>query len=275
MAEAFAPAKINLTLHITGQRDDGYHLLDSLVMFADVGDRITVHAADEWSLNVTGPMAADVPRGADNLVLRAARLMGGRPAAITLIKTLPTAAGIGGGSADAAATLRALHALDGRPMPADPARLGADVPVCLTARACRMGGIGERIAPLPRLPRLHAVLVNPGTAVATPDVFNRLGRKNNEPMPVRLPDLSRADPLIGFLACQRNDLQAPAIACCPVVNTVLKQLQTTRVPPVLVRMSGSGATCFGLYKSDAAAGDAADEVQLAHPDWWVTACTLA
>ena len=271
--EAFAPAKINLTLHVTGQRADGYHLLDSLVMFADVGDRITVEKAVETSLTVTGPMSAGVPGDASNLVYKAAAALG-VPARIRLEKHLPNAAGIGGGSSDAAATLRALTALSGQSLSGGVAlKLGADVPVCLTAGAARMSGIGDEVSALPGLPGLPAVLVNPGVSVATPVVFRALACKSNPSMPATLPEFETAGALIDWLATQRNDLEAPAILGAPVIEDVLEALRSqgqTR----LARMSGSGATCFALCETRADAQHLVANIHAAHPDWWVAATTL-
>ena len=268
--EARAPAKINLTLHVTGRRPDGYHLLDSLVVFADLGDVLRVAPAETASLRVTGPMADGVPTGPENLVRRAAELMG-VAAEIELEKHLPAAAGIGGGSSDAAATLRALAELTGRPPPAEVARLGADVPVCLAARPARMRGIGERVSPVSGLPDLAAVLVNPGAAVPTPEVFARLERRENPPMPDPLPRWETAAELVRWLAAQRNDLEAAARAVAPEIGTALAALAA--MPGCgLARMSGSGATCFGLFADRAAAGAAA--AALARPGWWVRAVTL-
>ena len=173
--EVFAPAKINLTLHVTGRRDDGYHLLDSMVVFAGVGDRLRLSPAPATHLTVGGPFATGVPTDGTNLILRAAALMAGSPVAIHLEKCLPLASGIGGGSADAGATLRALTAMGGRPAVPDfdaaVLGLGADVPVCLAGRPCRMEGIGERLSPAPALPQVWLVLVNPGCPVPTGAVF--------------------------------------------------------------------------------------------------------
>ncbi|MDF0601031.1 4-(cytidine 5'-diphospho)-2-C-methyl-D-erythritol kinase [Psychromarinibacter sp. C21-152] len=274
MAEAFAPAKINLTLHVTGQRPDGYHLLDSLVVFAGIGDRIAVAPADDLTLTVTGPMAAGVPTDGSNLVLRAARAMGVTGAAITLEKHLPAAAGIGGGSSDAAATLRALAGMTGREVPPDRGlSLGADVPVCLAARSCRMRGVGEGLEPVPDLPPLAAVLVNPGCAVSTPAVFRALAARDNPPMPDPLPSFDSPRTLAGWLADQRNDLEAPALAAAPPVAEALAALRAQS--PLLARMSGSGATCFSLHESSASAEACARAVSAAHPDWWVRATTFA
>jgi 4-diphosphocytidyl-2-C-methyl-D-erythritol kinase len=266
-----APAKINLTLHVTGRRADGYHLLDSLVVFAGAGDRVHVARADAVSLRVTGSMAGDVPEGADNSVLRAAALIGVE-AAITLEKHLPAAAGIGGGSSDAAACLRALARLGGVALP-EALGLGADVPVCLLARAARMRGIGEDVAPVAGLPMLDAVLVNPRLPVATPDVFARLERRDTAAMPEALPGWRDAGDCARWLATQRNDLEAPAQALCPEIGVVLERLRATE-GCALARMSGSGATCFGIYPDSGAAARAAARIAEARPDWWVVATRL-
>lgn len=270
--EELAPAKINLTLHVTGQRADGYHLLDSLVVFADLGDRLTLTPADAPALHVAGPMAQAVPTGPENLVLRAAASMG-VALDIRLDKHLPAAAGIGGGSADAAAVLRGIVAL--RPdmgLPTDQGlSLGADVPVCLRARAARMRGIGEQVDPVEDLPPLHAVLVNPGVAVSTATIFRSLARKDNPPMPAVLPVWGDAATLAGWLAGQRNDMQAAAITAAPVVGQVIAAIAATD-GCLLARMSGSGATCFGLYADAQAAALAA--TSLARPGWWVRAVRL-
>ncbi|RVT82223.1 4-(cytidine 5'-diphospho)-2-C-methyl-D-erythritol kinase [Rhodobacteraceae bacterium CCMM004] len=274
-AEAFAPAKVNLTLHVTGRRTDGYHLLDSLVAFAGVGDVVGAAPAADWSLTITGPAANGVPKGPDNLVLRAARAMGGAPAALTLTKRLPTAGGIGGGSADAAAALRALHRLDGRALPdaAAVVALGADVPVCLAARPARMTGVGETLAPVPPLAPAHLVLANPGVAVPTPAVFAALDRHTNPAMPADLPQWRDAADLVAWLAQQRNDLEPPARAVCPPITDVVATLAATR-GCLLARMSGSGATCFGVYAAADEARAAAAALSAARPGWWVAAAPL-
>ena len=267
-----AAAKVNLTLHVTGRRGDGYHLLDSVVMFADIGDRVTV-APGALRLDLRGPMAGGVPVGADNLVMRAAALMGVE-AAITLEKHLPAAAGIGGGSSDAAACLRALSRMTGAGLPDDPASLGADVPVCLLGCAARMRGIGEDVTQLPGMPTLDAVLVNPGVSISTPAIFKRLEHRDNAPMPTELPRVAMAEDLIRWLATQRNDLEAPAMAEAPVIADVLRKIASTR-DCRLARMSGSGATCFGLYPDPQRARDAAETLTRAHSDWWVMPCRLS
>ncbi|SMO76710.1 4-(cytidine 5'-diphospho)-2-C-methyl-D-erythritol kinase [Paracoccus laeviglucosivorans] len=262
----FAPAKLNLTLHVTGQRADGYHLLDSLVVFLDVGDVVTV-ADGPLSLELRGPFAAELAADPDNLCLRAARLAG-RDAAIVLEKNLPVASGIGGGSADAAAVLRALGAT-----PEHPEMLGADVPVCLASRHTRMQGLGEVLTPLPALPPLHLVLVNPRLSLSTPLVFRSLARRDNPPMPDALPDFVDAGALITFVAACRNDLQPPAIALMPQIADCLAVLDGAGA--VLSRMSGSGATCFGLFDSPADAQAARDRIAAENPGWWVAASGLA
>jgi len=264
----FAPAKLNLALHVTGQRPDGYHLLDSLVAFAEVGDRVTLTQAP-LSLQITGQFAAGLSPD-DNLCLDAARLVGAE-VAITLEKNLPVASGIGGGSADAAAVLRGLARM-GYPLPPAPERLGADVPVCLHPRPLRMQGVGEILTPLPSLPELHLVLVNPGIAVPTPQVFAALPIKTNPPLPPfpDHPDLAR---LVDHLHRCRNDLQAPAVALFPPIRDCLDALDAEGA--LLARMSGSGATCFGIFADAGTAGLAAYRIGTAHDGWWITATKLA
>lgn len=274
-AEGFAPAKINLTLHVTGRRADGYHLLDSLVAFADVGDRLRAVEAATLTLAITGPQAAQLPVQDDNLVLRAARLLGaGRGAAITLDKVLPVASGIGGGSADAAATLRMLAGLWGLPLPPQPAllSLGADVPVCLAGHAVRMTGVGEGLEPA-TLPPAWLVLANPGVAVPTPAVFAALTRRDHAPMPRSLPRLVSTADLAAFLLMMRNDLEAPAMQIAPAIarcKAALSALPGCHV----ARMSGSGATCFGLFSDPLTAAAAARALQAAEPGWWVAAARM-
>ena len=265
----FAPAKINLALHVTGQRGDGYHLLDSIVVFAGVGDWITAAPADRLSLTVTGPQAAGLS-GDDNLVLRAARCLG-VDAALVLEKHLPVASGIGGGSADAAATLRALSAMSGvaGPDAAAVLALGADVPVCLAGRPVRMQGVGEVLTPLPALPECYVVLINPGAAVATPEVFKALSCKDNLAMPA-MPACDSVMELALWLRDQRNDLEVPAMALAPAIGTVKAALEA-RPGCLLARMSGSGATCFGLFASEELAKAAAGALRAKAPAWWVAA----
>ncbi len=273
--ERLARAKVNLALHVTGQRSDGYHLLDSLVCFAEVGDTVSVEPADDLSLRIGGPMAGSLPVAEDNLVLRAARVLApGRGARITLIKRLPVASGIGGGSADAAAALLALADLWGVALPPAEAvlALGADLPVCLAGRAARMRGIGELVEPLAApLPEGWMALVNPGVGVSTPETFKRLARKDNPPLP-ELPALADLAALADFLADQRNDLMPPALTLAPAIGAALTGLRA-QAGCQLARMSGSGATCFGLFAEEAAARAAAAAMQ--RPGWWSVAARIA
>lgn len=269
--EVFAPAKVNLALHVTGRRSDGYHLLDSLVAFADVGDVIRIHPAEQLSLAVTGPMAAGVPADGSNLVMRAAEAFG-VPVSLLLEKHLPAAAGIGGGSSDAAATLRGMREVTGLDWPLDPLSLGADVPVCLLASAAFMRGIGEEVEPV-RLPPLPAILVNPRVGVSTPAVFKAMTCRNNPPMDA-LPEAPDVEAVLDWLAAQRNDLEAPALGLQRVISEVLEALRT--LPGArLTRMSGSGATCFALFGSRDEAEAQAEDLRAARPGWWVQACTLS
>ena len=265
-----APAKINLTLHVTGQRADGYHLLDSLVVFANIADQISVTPADRLSLTIDGPFAAGLAADDSNLVLRAARLLDPLgQAAIRLTKNLPVASGIGGGAADAAAALRALSRLWGVPVP-DGATLGADVPACLHGRSLRLRGIGDRISDLPPLPALDIVLVNPGVAVPTPLIFKALTQKINPAMPQDLPHWPDAAAFCDWLADQRNDLLAPAAEIVPEINMVLAALRATGC--LFAGMSGSGATCFALFAQDGhSAGSARDGLAATYPEWWIAA----
>lgn len=287
--EVFAPAKVNLTLHVTGQRADGYHLLDSLVAFAGIGDRLTLAEADVPSFTVTGPFAGAVPLGDDNLVLRAARLVPHpRPLAITLEKRLPPASGIGGGSADAAAAYRGMLALSlaqgGAPddLASDEVlrshgkkllALGADVPMCLISRPLRATGVGEAIELLDGIPSLPAVLVNPKRALPTPEVFAALERRDNPPMPERIPAFSDAAGLADWLAGQRNDLQDAAERIVPQIAEVTRALSTCE-GALLARMSGSGATCFGIFRDKEAAMAAAEALGAEHPDWWIKSAII-
>ena len=273
---ALARAKVNLALHVVGRRADGYHLLDSLVVFAGVGDRITAAPGPGLRLEVTGPQGLGLAADQDNLCLRAARLMAGPGALITLDKRLPVASGIGGGSADAAATLQVLARLWQAPLPDAAAvlALGADVPVCLAGRPARMEGVGEVLSPLPPLPAAWLVLANPGVAVPTPAVFRALERRDNAPLPADLPRLATAAELAAFLQMQRNDLEAPATLLAPVIGQVRAAL-ATQPGCLMARMSGSGATCFGLFPTAATATAAATTLRQAQPGWWVEAAELA
>jgi 4-diphosphocytidyl-2-C-methyl-D-erythritol kinase len=286
-------AKVNLTLRVVGRRTDGYHEIESLVAFADCADRLTMVPGAPMHLNTVGPLAQSCGDSADNLVLKAARLLGERVPNLrfgefTLEKVLPVAAGIGGGSADAAAALRVLARANGLPME-DPRIIeaaemtGADVPVCLASRACVMTGIGETLMPV-AVPNLPCVMVNPRVAVSTKDVFQELGLRNGELL------VGAADVMIEAaewpeggtsirdwletLAIGRNDLEAPAVRIQPVVSEVLSSLRNAD-GAALARMSGSGATCFALFENSADALRASQKIQLDHPEWWVHAGTLS
>ena len=269
-----APAKLNLHLHVTGRRADGYHLLDSLVVFADIGDDLLATEADELTLAISGPFAGALAgTGADNLVLRAAAALRARHriergARLELRKNLPVASGIGGGSADAAAALRALGRLWGIDAAADHALavgLGADVPACLRSIPVRMGGIGDRLDPAPVLPgTFFLVLANPGVEVSTREVFRARGGafRPAAGLPTHWPD---APTMARDLAALFNDLEAPAIALEPLIGDVLALL---RAAPgcLLGRMSGSGGTCFGLFETPAQAARASSACQAR--GWW-------
>jgi 4-diphosphocytidyl-2-C-methyl-D-erythritol kinase len=266
----FAAAKINLHLHVVGRRDDGYHLLDSLVVFAGVGDRLTVSPADGLAFSVSGRFAAGLQNNGDNLVLRAARALAAYAcvppsAKLALQKNLPVASGIGGGSADAAATLRLLCRFwrlqpDRDALHRIARDLGADVPVCLDSRPALMSGIGEILAPAPALPDFGIVLVHPGVAVSTPSVFRARTGAFSEPAVFGAGDLAAT------LCTTHNDLEPPALRLAPVIGEVLITLAA--IPGCrLARMSGSGATCFGLFDTPALAEAAAKAVVRA--EWWI------
>lgn len=283
-----APAKVNLTLRVLGKRLDGYHDLESMVVFAHVADELTLSPAGALSLEVDGPTAAAAGDNSDNLVLRAALALGDRVEGLrlgrfALSKRLPVAAGLGGGSSDAAAALRLLARLNR--LAADDPRLieaaratGADVPVCLDPRPRVMRGIGDILSPPFELPKIPALLVNPGVPVPTKDVFARLGlapgaRRGtaSEVDPARLKDFAA---LIDYLKSQPNDLEPPAVALQPAIAGVLAALSGAGGCR-LARMSGSGATCFGLFESDAAAAAAGRAIAAAHPAWWVAPTVFA
>jgi 4-diphosphocytidyl-2-C-methyl-D-erythritol kinase len=274
-----APAKVNLTLRVLGRRADGYHDLESLVVFAGVGDALTLTPGAALALTVSGPTAAAAGDTADNLVLKAARALAERVAglqlgAFALAKHLPVAAGLGGGSADAAAALRLLARANGIALD-DPRLLqaaratGADVPVCLDPRARVMRGVGDILSAPLDLPKLDAVLVNPGVAVPTRMVFAGLNLGRAAAPSDAAPQWpSNPSDLVAALVKDRNDLEGPAIELQPVIAellAVLRNLPGCR----LARMSGSGATCFGLFETSAAAAAAARTLRVGYPDWWV------
>jgi 4-diphosphocytidyl-2-C-methyl-D-erythritol kinase len=278
-----ARAKINLYLHVLGRRADGYHLLDSLVVFAETGDRLAVAPSHALSLQIVGPFAGNLAADDDNLVLRAARglrdLVGFNAGAeIILTKNLPVASGIGGGSADAAATLQSLMAV----WMIEPSRvgleklalsLGADVPVCLAGKPSFMSGIGEEIAPAGVLPEAHLLLVNPGVATPTPAVFKaRQGGFSPSGRWAEPPKDAKA--LAAALKERRNDLTEAAITVTPPIRDVLDAIADTE-GCLLSRLSGSGATCFGLYAGAAEAERARAAIRAAHPAWWSVAARIA
>ena len=285
-------AKVNLSLRVVGRRADGYHDLESVVAFADCADRLSLTPGAALHLKTTGPMAQACGEAADNLVFKAAQLLGQsvphlKLGEFTLDKALPVAAGIGGGSADAAAALRLLARANGLPL--DDARLikvarltGADVPVCLASAACVMTGVGETLQPL-SLPKIPCVMVNPRVPVATKDVFKALGLRHGELL-VGVTDVIQAaawpeqgasvEDWVEALAASSNDLEAPAMRLQPVIGEVLSALSATN-GAWLARMSGSGATCFAIFENTAEAERAAQKIQLDRPQWWVHAGVLS
>lgn len=284
MITEFARAKVNLTLHITGRRSDGYHLLDSLVVFPDIGDRLTIEGASVLSLDVTGPEAADLG-GQDNLILRAAKSLQeafdvSQGAHIVLEKNLPVASGIGGGSADAAAAIRGLCALwslnpDVSALHALALNLGADVPVCLGGASAMMSGIGDIVEPIEGLPAFHLVLVNCRRPVSTAAVFKSLNASEMTAAPSRISYANVSfSMMIESLAARTNDMQEPAILLEPEISTCLKSL-TACDGVALTRMSGSGATCFGIFESRSLAEAARRDLSQRHPHWWIRAATVS
>jgi len=255
-----ARAKVNLSLHITGKRADGYHLLDSIVVFPEVGD---VLRRGSKGLSFSGPFAMGLSFG-KNSVRDAAALLGARPD-IFLEKNLPISSGIGGGSADAAATLRLLAKGE---VPNGLA-LGADVPACVISKPLRMQGIGEQLTLLPALPDFAILLANCGQPVSTAAVFAALKRVNN-PAGSAVPDGLNTAAFFAFIACQRNDMQPAALEICPGIATVLAALKA-QPNCAVARMSGSGGTCFGLFETLEMAKAAAADLQRDQPDWWVVA----
>jgi 4-diphosphocytidyl-2-C-methyl-D-erythritol kinase len=285
-------AKVNLTLRVNGRRADGFHDLESVVAFADCADRLTLTPGPDLGLTMSGPLAQACGDTSDNLVIKAARLLGERvpgmkAGSFALDKVLPVAAGIGGGSADAAAALRLLAQLNGvaldDPRVIEVARLtGADVPVCVQSAGCVMTGVGETLQPL-RLPTMPCVMINPGVPVATRDVFNALGLRNGQLLvgatDVFLQDdwpdeKASLEEWVEALAASSNDLEAPAMRVQPVIADVIAALNATN-GAWLARMSGSGATCFAIYENTADAGRAAETIRRDHPAWWVHAGTLS
>ena len=273
MIDEFAPAKVNLCLHVTGQNSDGYHLLDSLVLFTAFGDRLSVSPQTDWVLKLSGPYAQDIPQGADNLVLRAGEMTNpGGGAFIHLEKNLPPAAGIGGGSSDAAAAIRALSKLYPKAWApeTDLTGLGADVPVCMCADLTRMSGIGERLTRMGPPPSVPIVLVNPGVSLNTADVFQSLAQKENPPLPADIPSPNDLSNWLIWLTAQRNDLERPALKLQPAIGAVLAALNAFEGTK-LARMSGSGATCFAITETAEQCDSLAALLKHRYPNWWVVA----
>lgn len=286
MPETLAPAKVNLFLHVGPPEPNGYHPLCSLMVFADIGDRVGV-ALGEGSLTVAGPFARHLGPAPENLIFRAVRAFVdelGRPMAelaMSLDKQLPVASGLGGGSSDAGAVLRLIRdvfapQIDDARLESIARRLGADGPACLWGRPVLAEGFGERLSPAPGFPVLPAVLVNPGAPVSTPAVYQRLdvtgafGSVEPPPMPE---GFESVEELAAWLSLQRNDLEAPAIDVASEVGVVLDALRAE--PEVLLaRVSGSGGTCFALCPDDLAAETLAGRLQALAPGWWVSRCRL-
>jgi len=278
-----APAKVNLCLHVAERRADGYHDLESLVAFVVHGDEITLEHARELSLSAVGPFGAMLPPDNDNLALKAARLLAdkvGRPPAvrITLRKNLPVASGLGGGSADAAAVLRGLASLwkleiDRETLIGTAALLGADVPVCLDCAVAWIEGRGERITSLSPLPEMPLLLVNPAVPVSTAEVFSALGARSGLKFVCPRAPFCDLQALVAFLSSTTNDLEAPARKIAPAICDALEELRD--MPEILIaRMSGSGATCFGIFETNESARSAAALLKERHQEWWIVNTTI-
>jgi 4-diphosphocytidyl-2-C-methyl-D-erythritol kinase len=280
-----ASAKLNLALHVTGRRADGYHSLEMLVAFADLADELEAAPAARDTLTITGPFAAALGNSESNLVLKAlaafrARWPGALPAGLSLRlhKNLPVAAGLGGGSADAAAALRLFVRMGQGSFPfaellAIATTLGADVPMCLYSLPAEVRGLGEIVLPLKQFPAAHVVLVNPLVPVVTADVFRRLARRDNPGLPPRVDPLARPAQLGLWLGETRNDLEPPAMALVPAIADIKRHLAAID-GCILARMSGSGGTVFGLFGSSAQAHQAAHDLRMLWPDYWVAAAPL-
>lgn len=276
MISVTAHAKVNLTLHVVGQLPNGYHNLQSLVGLTDFGDQIYLSPASGFEFQVTGPFSQGIPLDDRNLVVRAAQFMANKysrelECKVVLEKNLPMASGIGGGSSDAAAVMKALSQYWSVPLPNvdELMALGADIPVCMSSGLTLMEGAGEQVTPLAPPPAWGLLLINPNVGVSTPAVFNALSRKNNPQME----KVTEHCHDIGWLCNQRNDLEPPAVAMVPEVAAVLDAISTTPHCKV-ARMSGSGATCFGVFADVNAAQTAAETLKHRHPNWWVVATKL-
>jgi len=265
-----ARAKVNLTLHvgklISEGRNKGYHPVDSLVVFADFGDRLSFMPTDTAAFDISGPFSEGLADTSSNLVSQALSLTQAPPQKIRLEKNIPVSAGLGGGSANAAAVLRLFdskHLVKG-------SDLGADVPVCRLSQTALMQGIGETLTPIPNLGQIHAVLVNPLIAVSTGVIFNAF---DSFPRDIKPAENAHKGSLLERAIAGRNDLQSVAIETAPVITAVLSEI-SQQPECELSRMSGSGASCFGLFKTEAAASSAAKAIEMTHPKWWVKACRL-
>lgn len=279
-----ALAKINLCLHVGARRMDGYHDLESLVAFTSFGDELLLERDQRLSLSIAGPFSDGLSSADDNLILKAAHLLAPRSAQgvgarITLTKHIPVASGVGGGSADAAATLRGLSRLwrlplSPRELHATAAAIGSDVPVCLDSTPAWMAGRGERVQRLPALPEISLLLVNPKIEVSTAEVFSKLTQRRGTGLPAPLVPFADIFAVVRYLQTTTNDLEAPAMRIAPVIGDVIEEIG--RLPDVLLaRMSGSGATCFGLVENNESASRCARMMRDRHPHWWVTATSLA
>ena len=276
MIKVTAHAKVNLTLHVVGQRANGYHELQSLVCLTEFGDQIHLSPAADFSFQVIGPNASGIPVDESNLVVQAAKFMAQKHSKsldcqIILEKNLPMASGIGGGSSDAAAVMRALSQYFSVPLPNvdELMALGADIPVCMNKGLTLMQGAGEDVTQLCAAPNWGVVLVNPNVGVSTPAVFNALNSKRNLPMQ----DVAENCVDIAWLGDQRNDLEPPAMAMVPEVGAVVDAISAAPHCQ-MARMSGSGATCFGVFADIKHANAAAERLQRAHPDWWVVSTKI-
>ena len=280
MLRVFAPAKINMHLHVTGKRPDGYHLLDSLVVFANIGDELSFESSEKFEFQVEGEFASVLQNIADNSVTRAAKGLAEKlkrdpNVRITLQKNLPAGAGIGGGSSDAAACLKGLCKFWTVTPPLESLALsiGSDVPICLSQHPSLMRGIGDVLLPAPELPELSAVFIWPCKPASTPEVYKNLKLQKSSEEFLFSPAYKTPNDLISDLEQTRNDLEPPAIELFPVIRearSALKQNSDCK----FARMSGSGSTVFGIFETDEKAASAAETIRQDHPDWWIRSCRL-
>lgn len=264
---SFAAAKVNLALHVRGLKSNGYHEIHSLVTFANIGDIIEVRPSDELKLTIEGPFADNVPKGADNIVIKAANFLSPNGKAhINLIKNLPVEAGLGGGSADAAATLRSLSKLWNIPIPKTPEVLGADVPICLLKETAIVQGIGEKITPVSIPSNLHIVLIKPNIGLSTAKVFNNLKNKHNEKM-CTFKGTDSIEDFANYLNKLRNDLLQTSITIAPLLRDIINFLNVQN-GNYYTQMSGSGTTCFGLFDDEISAMRALSQAKIKFPNMW-------